>query len=72
MRHTAAVFDPNEGHHDREVARRALSGRNKAILLCHHLFLKTKHIVARLVCGCSMADASTVPSKPCMCREHQT
>jgi hypothetical protein len=23
-----------------------------------HLFLKTKHIVARLVCGCSMADAS--------------
>ena len=55
---TAAVFDPNEGHHDREVARRALSGRNKAILLCHHLFLKTKHIVARLVCGCSMADAS--------------
>jgi hypothetical protein len=58
----AAVFEPNEGHHDREVARRALSGRNKAILLCHQLLSKPKHTVAGMVCGCSMADPSTVRS----------
>jgi hypothetical protein len=69
-----------------------MRGRSKAILLCHQFIVecvKAKQtvvarlvcgcsmanastVVARLVCGCSMANASTVRSKLCKHREHQT
>jgi hypothetical protein len=82
---TAAVFDRNEGHLEFELCGTkkhndwAQQRFPTALLLTLYCCIittltETMHtIVARLVCGCSMADAGTVRTKPCMhmYREHQ-